>query len=254
MDLTKPINVFAGPTARKNCVPTLRRIEIHTTYRCTMKCPRCINLIPQAPSREDMPIEHIQKLIDDSVVLNWDWDWIVLHGGESTLHPKLKEICEILSNYKKNHNDDVKLILCTNGFGKNAQEGIKLAESFGFEIGNSHREDGRTDFYGHLPYCYSPTDMGEKYTLGCNCASNCGMAYTNRGFYECSPAAAAWRVFDYEPIATELKDVTVEKLAAGFNIHCKHCGFSRINAKPENVESCVITKTWSDALEKYKNK
>jgi hypothetical protein len=245
------MNERAGITAQYNCVPTMKRIEIHTTYRCNLKCPQCINLCSQAPSREDFTIENMKKFISESIELKWEWEWIVLHGGESCLHPQFFDLCQLLVDYRNAHCPETRLILTTNGYTQAVCDRVNKAASMGFVISNSHRENGFSYFCGHLPYCVSPTDTGEKYTEGCSESSECGIALTNRGYYECSPAAAAWRVMGYEPLAKSLQEVSVEKMKEGFKIHCKHCGFSRVGATAVGGDKTITTGTWERKLKEY---
>jgi len=253
-DPTKPVNYgeWMGPTARLNCVPTLKRLEIHLTYKCVLKCPQCISLVWQAPTNKEMTVEQIQKLVDDSKKLNWQWERISLHGGESALHPQLKEICKILADYKAESNPNVRLILCSAKSNEEILKGVKIADSFGFETEHNIIKSLHTIGLEHLPYTYSPDDTNEDYTLGCNSASDCGMAYNSEGFFQCSNAAAASRVFNFPPVATELKDVTLEKLIDAFSIHCKHCGFSRPHSVYDPTKK--MTPTWKKVLTEYRNK
>ena len=231
-------------------LPNIHHLEIHITYVCNLACAHCHNLAAQAPSSEMMPAFRVELLLRESARLHWPWAWIVLHGGEPTLHPELHEICTLLHDYKWACNHGVKLAIVTNGRGEKVTAGIEIARQHGLVIENSHKEDGHEFPSGHVPVCSSPEDAGEDYHLGCFQSSQCGIAYTNRGFYECSPAASAWRVFGYAPLATELRDVTAEKLAAGFATHCRHCGYARKELKGD--PRAPMSKTWAKAIEKYK--
>ena len=228
-------------------VPNVRELEIHATYRCNMRCYNCATLVSQAPSNEDMPPEHLKKLLDDSVALNWPWTGMGLHGGESTLHPQFEELCRLMADYKAKHNPTCAIRVFSNGYGDYVQKQHEIATRHGLTIGNSYKQGPRD--IGHITFGLSPEDAGEPYHLGCFQSSSCGIAYTVRGFYECSHAGAAWRVFGYPPIVTELKDLTAEKLAEGFKVHCKHCGYARIGIDRRAVVE--PTATWKEALDKY---
>lgn len=231
--------------------PAVRSLEVHITYRCNLRCLHCSNLIEQAPSNETMPPATVAALLADSVRLDYRWERIVLHGGEPTLHPDLDEICEMLAAYKRDHNPACGIYICTNGHGEKVAAGIEVARRHGVGIENSMKGGGQ-DVYYHHALSSSPADLGEDYNLGCFQTSKCGIAYTMRGFYECSPAASAWRLFGYAPMATRLEDVTEERLAAGFAEHCKHCGYSRINSGA-NVNA-PYSETWKAAIDAYKNR
>ena len=209
--------------------PTTTRLGILATFRCNLSCPHCNSICPQAPSREDVTVQNVQRLIDDSLKLKWPWELLELSGGEPTMHPQFGELCKMLAWYKRWYNPAVELHVSTNGVGKAVEAGIAVAESHGFIVHNSHK-DWKRRFnplpQGHIPFCQSPGDYGETYKRGCfHCTM--GMAFTNAGFWECKPAAAMSRVFGYKPCAERLADVTPERLASGFEQHCRHCGIAR---------------------------
>ena len=250
-DPTLPNNVYMGPTARLNCVPSMNRLEIHLTYRCTLKCPNCITLTWQAPTQKEMTVAQIQKLVDDSINLNWKWDWFTLHGGESALHPNLREICKILADYRSNNNPTLQLKLSTGGYGDEVTKGIEIAKEFGFEIcaPNPLKTPENVKTIKHFPYPYSPNEADENYTLGCNSATDCGQAYNSEGFFVCTNAAAMSRVIHTSPVATELKDFTLEKASDSLKTYCKDCGFSRPNVTYDATKK--ITPTWKAAVIPY---
>lgn len=237
-----------------SCVPRIYALEIHITYRCNLRCSHCHNLVSQAPSREDMTLEHLSKLLDDSIKLKYPWEWLVLHGGEPCLHPQFQTVCSMLRDYKKDHNPTVNLKCTTNGYGPGNEESMKIVTEYGIEVCSSNKNGVTGDIVYHTPYCSSPTDTGEPFNLGCFQSSECGICYTMRGFYECSPAGAAWRVMGYPPLVIELKDLTAEKLAEGFNVHCKHCGYARcVDRNFIQNPTAPMSETWIKALAQYKS-
>ncbi len=215
-------------------IPNVRHLEIHITYRCNLRCTHCSNLITQAPSNETMPLAQLQDLLNQSAELNWPWEWLVLHGGEPTLHPQFEDICIAMHEYQLKSNPAVSLFVCTNGFSKIVNERMEIAARHNVHPENSRKTGSPLVSY-HVPFSVSALDTGEDYMLGCFQSSMCGIAYNNHGFYECSPAAAGNRLFGYEPLATRLRDVTPELLATGFHKHCANCGFARIQ-HPERLD------------------
>lgn len=231
--------------------PNINHLEIHITYTCNLRCAHCSNNITEAPSNETMPASKVRELLADSVRLHWPWEWLVLHGGEPSLHPELEEICSALAEYKREYNHGVRLYICTNGFGDKVKERLTIAAKYGVELENS-KKTGEKLVAVHRPLHVSPMDMGEDYYLGCFQTSRCGIALNNHGFYECSPAASGQRLFGYKPLATKLEDVTVAVLSQGFQEHCKHCGYARLSEEPN--PHAPLSKTWKEASEAYKSK
>ncbi|MFO7942560.1 MAG: transcription antitermination factor NusB, partial [Bacillota bacterium] len=54
-------------------------------------------------------LDQIKSFIAESVKNDKKWPFIVLIGGEPTLHPDIYEICDLFVNYKKNHSPNTKL-------------------------------------------------------------------------------------------------------------------------------------------------
>lgn len=234
-------------------LPNIRRLELHITYRCNLKCTHCHNLIAQAPSNETMPFPMIAWLMDESIRANHKWEWLVLHGGEPTLHPQFDDICRGLASYRDKYNPEVKLFLVTNGFAESSKRGQEVARACGIQVENTEK-DGNPLVLHHIPYCDSPTDRGEPFSLGCHQTSKCGLGFNGRGFFCCSPLAAASRLFGYHPQARMLKDVTVENMQKGFLLHCHHCGYARGDGEVRSImpdPRAPMTKTWLDAIARY---
>ena len=220
-------------------IPTLTSLEIHCTYRCNLHCAHCSNLIQQAPSKETMSSERIQEVLDESAALDWPWKRLVMHGGEPTLHPLFEDVCRRMAEYRDGHNPACEIYVCTNGYGEKVRQLIETSKKYGVIESNSNKGQYKDPNFPdtHIPLNVSPIDLGEDFHLGCFQSSQCGIAVTNQGYYECSPAAAAHRVFGYEPLATKLADVTAELLSTGFAKHCGHCGYARIHKLEGNKEA-----------------
>lgn len=232
--------------------PNLKILVMHITYRCNAKCDNCSNQCYQAPSREDMSIQAVETVITDSINLNYKWDKIVLQGGECTLHPEFTEICKVLLKYKR-WNTNCIVSINTNGFSEKTKGLLSEMESAGFSTENSFKSKDimdKTIKYDYIPVNVAPVDVG--YTLermGCFQSSVCGVTVNNQGYWECSPAAGASRVFDFfKPICTQLKDLNDAVAKKGFEDHCKYCGF----ALPcPRVKEQTTSKTWQEYLDKY---
>jgi hypothetical protein len=236
--------------------PNMKTLVIHITYRCNGVCENCSNLCAQAPSREDMSIESIQKFINDSVILNYKWEKIVLQGGEPTLHPQFENVCILLEEYKKEHNPNVILSVCTNGYSDHTKKMLIFAEQHSHILENSFKSKevmNKSYVYEYIPVNVAPVDIGyELQIMGCFQSSTCGITLNNQGFWECSPSAAACRVFDfYKPICNELKDLTIEATKKIFEQHCKYCGFALPAPRVKGQRTSPI---WEKYFENYNNR
>ena len=67
-------------------------IQIEVTNACSLKCANCTRHVGHHRKPFFMELDYIEKAIDS---IRWirgqNWD----DGGDPTLHPKFKEICEI---------------------------------------------------------------------------------------------------------------------------------------------------------------
>ena len=229
------------------------------TWKCNASCDNCSSLCGsgQAPSNEDMTIENIQKLIDESIELKYPWQKWAVSGGEPACHPKCEEIILMMEEYRKKHNPKILLTIVTNGYSQKSKDMNVFALKHNFEIENSNKSEAiikKTTKIPYIPFNISPKDVKYNVTMiSCDQGERCGLSLTNQGYWECTPAAAAWRVFnDYKPICIDLKDLTEELVYKNMEHDCLNCGFALYQAP--RVYDQTTSKTWRIAFENYKNK
>jgi hypothetical protein len=242
----------------KTWTPNLHQIELCLTYWCNVQCDNCSNLCSQAPcSFGDLPVEKVDEFVAQSINCGHQWKLITLHGGEPILHKNIDDILMILTVYKKKYNPGVVLSLLSNGnsektierldyFKKNYPIVLGISE----KVKKNQRGDGTPIPY--VPVNESPKDLGIPHDQGCFQTEQCGICLNYLGYFECSPAAAAARVFNYRPLAGEVAGLTVPGLQEGFKVHCGHCGFSAPDRKRVIKQSS--TKTWIKAFAEYNKK
>lgn len=234
--------------------PNLGIVELCITYRCNVKCHNCSNLCTQAPKTDgDLSLEAVQKFLQDCIDNDFRFGMITIHGGEPALHPQWKEIAQALLEYREKYNPKMTLWWLTNNSTPAIRERCEIIKGLGIplgistKIGSNKNENGSPIPY--IPVNESPTDLQEVYSLGCFQSENCGICYNYLGFFECSPAAAAARVFGYEPMAKSVKELSLELLQSGFPKHCMHCGFAFPDRR--RVIEQTTTETWRKALNAY---
>ena len=96
--------------------PSKDSIQLDLTSFCNLSCPNCERSIGQAPCREYISLEQIEKFVNESIELKSEWKAISLIGGEPTLHPQFFEVLDILKRYK-DINPNCFIIVWTNGYG-----------------------------------------------------------------------------------------------------------------------------------------
>jgi hypothetical protein len=238
--------------------PNLNTVELCITYRCQNRCNNCSNLCTQAPATGDLSLDDIDNFIAESVTNNHQWKVITIHGGEPTKHENFIEICKKLIDYKNKNNPQCVVWVVSNGYGEETEELLIESANLGVANGISFKPgtniDASRNPIWYVPVNDSPTDNGASSFLGCFQPKDCGVCRNYLGWYECSPAAAAARVFSYDPVSTTLKyfldKMRDEKVVTKCYLsHCIHCGFSWSGRQREIKQ--VTSKTWADALERY---
>jgi hypothetical protein len=237
----------------KTYKPNFGIVELCLTYRCNVKCDNCSNLCTQAPFSGDLSADMVREFIADSDRCGHTWGMITLHGGEPVLAPEIFSIAEVLAEYRGR--TGCKLWLLTNNSSNHVRRLVtKISLDYNIPLGVSTKKGKNNDRDGN-PIEYvavneSPEDLGIEHERGCFQTENCGICYNYLGYFPCSPMAAAARVFGYRGLDS-ISKLTESSCLDGFDLHCRHCGFSA----PQNrrVVSQTSSKTWKDALELYNN-
>jgi len=229
----------------------MRKLEVETTSDCNLTCYNCNRATRQAPSKEAVSVEQIERLIGESLELGWPWDRIGLSGGEPTLHPEILKIVECLGRYRS-YNPACTVTVVTNGFGDKVQSVLSRLPAW-VRIRNSGKLSIAQDFES---YNVAPIDLAEyrneDFTRGCHLAELCGMGFTRHGFYACGPGASVDRVFDFDIGLKSLSLVTNRSLRQQLGRVCRYCGHYKQNHGAPTTREQVISASWERALEHYR--
>ena len=95
----------------------LRDLQLEITTACNLRCLNCDRSCSQAPSNESMSITQIEKFVNESIELGWNWTTVGLFGGEPTLHSKFFDVIKILRKYGEIV-PDCYFWISTNGYGQ----------------------------------------------------------------------------------------------------------------------------------------
>ena len=139
---------------RKTFLPNLNQIEIDITYECNLKCINCNRSSTQAPIKEGMTFEQIEKFVRESIELNKKLKLINLLGGEPSIHNDFLQIVNlILNEYVVKHSPETILQITSNGFGDLVQERLsKLPKHKNLIIDYASFKDERFVPY-FSPFC-----------------------------------------------------------------------------------------------------
>lgn len=229
------------------------KIEIEITSKCNMKCTQCDRSCTQAATDEHMSLEQIRHFIRESVRTGKKWAFIVIIGGEPTLHFDIFEIANMLIQYKLTFSPNTKITISTNGA---SQETMKILETLPSVI---HQENSNKKSSSHIhfdTYNVAPADV-EKYqsdeinfAKGCNIISLSGTALTRYGYYACGAGASVDRVFGLDIGIKRIEDRSERAFRRQMKALCKYCGHFK-NKQDDTYSLDEISPIWQIAYENY---
>jgi len=149
-------------------------------------------------------------------------------GGEPTLHPNLRAICEAVDSHWQPEKQSV--VLTNGSLPKPDIGGLKFRYAWGTD---------KTKAELHRPWMISPVDMGLKPIVGfngkdCWVQRGCGRGFDAFGFSCCVFAGALGRLFGIDPYSANPVEFGTEEL-------CRHCVCS-LSRKDQ-------WRLWVDAME-----
>lgn len=235
--------------------PNMHWLELDITYRCGLACHNCNRMTGVAPGRreEDMTVEQVQKLLDDSVRLGYPWRAMFLVGGEPTLHPQLDAIVSRIGEYQAKENPEISLTIATHGFGEHTNRRLaELGAAFPFlHVLNSHKLGNvHPDF---VAPCVAMVDVDSAWAAmhrfeGCSVSGHCGLSLNYKGLYPCAVAGAIDRIFGLNQAIKNLDDVSESAMAEKYQTFCRYCGYYR--PIRENSRT-LMSPAWRAALDRY---
>ena len=232
------------------------KIELEIITKCSMKCYHCDRSCRQAPSDEYMTLDQIKYFIDESIKTNNKWLFIVLIGGEPTLHPNIYEICDLFIDYKLKHSPNTKITISTNGVTTETKEVLANLPDI-----IHHENSSKTSIKNTLFYTFNiaPVDL-EKYSnaetdfsKGCKTVSTAGSALTRYGYYSCGAAASIDRVLGLDIGIKSFNQITEEKFRTQLSLLCGYCGFFESKIMDES-ELKAVSPSWQKAYSDYAKK
>lgn len=231
--------------------PNLNKIELEITTFCSLVCFNCDRSVRQAPSGEYMSFEQIEKFVQESLDLNWQWERITILGGEPTLHPQFFEALEVIKKYK-DKNPSCRVEIATNGYGPKVQELLAKMPEW-VKIRNSAKQSNKQNFSS---YNLAPIDL-ERYkkanfSKGCWITEACGLGLTRYGYYPCGAGASVDRVFGFNIGFKKLSDVNRRVLKKQLKQLCRYCGHFKDSFETEKVSEEEMSHSWADAYRAYK--
>ena len=163
-------------------------IQIDITNRCEKNCANCTHLVSHAP-KWNMDLETFKKAVDSLV----DWPKVIgIIGGNTTLHPQIKEFTEYFAS--KIPKKEQRGIWTSNFFGKEAF----IRENYGVIYYNPHSET-----VVHQPILCASKDLvkdeatRDKFISACWLADQWSPSITPKGCYRCEVMGAFDMILGY---------------------------------------------------------
>ena len=223
------------------------RVELNPTFRCQLACPGCdrlCSIIPPDPA-DDMTPEQVSAFIREANQRGIRVERIKIVGGEPFTHIRIVELLQVLIHEGIGSGVVGSIKLDTNGVAKPPAD---LPMHPNFRIGGRKPKKKI-----HLPYLWSPFDLGLEWKCPCSHPFRCGYSLDARGWQLCSPAIMIDRLF-YDGKHYQQNIPTKPWGAEDLGRHCIYAApawFREANAKPLSQftpEMKSPTKSWAEAL------
>ncbi len=231
-------------------VRSRKRVEIDITYRCNLRCLNCNRSCTQAPAAIDMPPAQVEAFLADSVTAGIRWRRIRLLGGEPTLHPQFNVVLDLLETYRFNHNPTLRIVVCTNGCGRQVQMALSALPPQ-IAVKNTSKTNRQRLF---RPFNTAPIDQRRHrfadFGCGCRIIEDCGLGLTPLGYYPCAIAGGIDRIFGFGIGRRSLpaSDDEMIDLLERFCGLCGHFGFSWPTRRPR------ISPAWRRGYARYRRR
>lgn len=217
--IARPLTRLLGPQYRRS----RDLIEIDITYACNLRCHNCNRSVGHAPEARHMPVETVERFVDESIAVAKRWRRIRVLGGEPTLHPQFDAVVAALLQYRRWSSACVVEIV-TNGYGVHAERALaRLPEEVWVE--NSRKVGPVQPHFGpfNLAPCDDPAFRMADYSNGCAVQRDCGMGLTPLGYYPCAVAGGIDRILNkgFGVFSLPADDDEMLEAAAGL---CRLCG------------------------------
>jgi len=217
-----------------------------------MQCPQCNRLCDLLPgdSAEEVTVEQIESLIQQSREVQYPWKKWWLIGGEPTLHPYLDRILEKIAFYRDTRGpNQFSVGIATHGYGEFTRYTLqRLKKEYPFlEILNSEKTPGeRRAFVSVLDAAvdrFPHRDWASEHWQGCGVSWHCGIGMNYAGFFPCCVAGAMYRAAQIGNPIQRVAEITVARIIEKYAEFCRYCGYYLQESK-----SGRISNTWRALL------
>lgn len=197
--------------------PPRRNYELNLTMRCQAHCTNCNRLCNLLPDRtEDLSYEQVRHFWNEIARLKKEGVVLVhllkLIGGEPTMHPEFPRILALCLLARENGLVETVRVV-TNGVG-NPQSTLR-------QNGDTWKR-WKPSKKRHLPFLWSPKDLGIPTKGPCRMATGCGANLDVYGWLPCGAATGLVRLFQRPDLYRD----EIPTKPWGMEDLCVHCIFS----------------------------
>ena len=210
-------------------------VQIEVTNACTNRCANCTRMMGHHRRNYFMDIETVEKAIDS---LDGFKGGIGIMGGEPTLHPEFKEICELLQKKVPLH----KCGLWTSGYKWDEYKNL-IKDTFKLGVFYNDHSDSTQK---HQPVLVGIDEVIDDKELMWNLIKKCWIqeqwssSINTKGAFFCEVAAALDIVFEGPggyPIEKNWWNKTPEEFQDQVRRYCVRCGGALPLERPSNQEA-----------------
>ncbi len=199
----------------------------------------------------NMTVEQVERFVEESLDLKWEWERIRLLGGEPTIHPKFREMWMPILEYKK-HYPKVFLQTLSNGLGR-----YKKHKDWMIENGIDPHVEAKSrkvtprwfENTRIVPIDVEPT-VGKVEPCFIFGIRGCGIGLTRYGYFLDGAGASIARVAGIDCGAMTLKEVTWARMYQQSELLCCLCGHSYNQLVSKTGE--ITGDFWEVTLENYR--
>lgn len=238
--------------------PNKRVLQMDITYDCNFHCASCCRSCSQAPAKDQMTLDQVEKFVRENVETRKTWDYIRLMGGEPTLHPDFLEVLDIMRAYRKAHAPRTRLGIIT------AHTTEEMRRMYGDDLGGFIIESAPKDHEfvkGHF-YAFNaaPVDLPRlrrlDFSNGCWVTQFCGMGLNRYGYYICGNGAGIDRVFGFD-VGRKRMPGPGDEMTEQLQRLCMYCGSFHHQLIGINIGlegNLHVSRAWVEAYRRYRER
>lgn len=222
------------------------RVELNLCYSCQCACAGCDRLCGIVPNNDEVTVDQVKGVLAEAWEQQIHIERVKALGGEPALHSHLTAIVqELLVGVEQDIVGGIKID--TNGIKPLPAD---LPRHPQLKIGGRKPKKKI-----HLPFLWSPSDLGLAWHGPCSHPYKCGFSFDSRGWLPCSPAVMIDRLF----YGGEHYRQEISTVPWATDLLCRHCVYAAPAEWRQRMatpigkftpEMRMPTRSWAEALKR----